>query len=99
MENKVLILASNGNIPPSTLLLVGRVPAFQAGCREFESRLPLLFFNRLFAGAWQAASEEASSEGTRTRRFVFLTEGVQRTPASFCGKHLPHVLGQPAFEW
>src|SRR5713101_370026 len=34
---------------------VGRVPAFQAGCRGFESRLPLPFVHRLFAGRSEAA--------------------------------------------
>src|SRR5579883_2913929 len=33
---------------------VGRVPAFQAGCRGFESRLPLFSVNRLSEAAFQA---------------------------------------------
>ena len=75
------------------------VPAFQAGCRGFEPRLPLFSMNRLSESAWQAASQKASGERNRRRRFVCSSSGVQRTPASFCGKDLPHVLGQPAFGW
>src|SRR3989440_6933440 len=41
---------------------VGRVPAFQAGCRGFESRLPLFHLNRLFTGSLEAASWQASGE-------------------------------------
>src|SRR6266568_3408012 len=40
----------------------GRVPAFQADCRGFESRLPLHALNRLFTGSRQAASWQASGE-------------------------------------
>src|SRR2546429_1036761 len=39
-----------------------RVPAFQAGCRGFEPRLPLQALNRLFTGSLQAASWQASGE-------------------------------------
>ena len=40
----------------------GRVPAFQAGCRGFESRLPLFSLNRLFTGSPEAASWQASGD-------------------------------------
>src|SRR6266566_6519603 len=36
-----------------------RPSAFQAGCRGFESRLPLSSLNRLFTGSPQAASWQA----------------------------------------
>jgi hypothetical protein len=39
-----------------------RVPAFQAGCREFEPRLPLFARDRCFHKAFQAALREASSD-------------------------------------
>jgi hypothetical protein len=37
-------------------------PAFQAGCRGFESRLPLFFYSRCSQSASQAGSQEASSD-------------------------------------
>jgi len=38
------------------------VPAFQAGCRGFESRLPLPNVHRLFAGWFHARWEQPGSE-------------------------------------
>jgi hypothetical protein len=37
-------------------------PAFQAGCRGFESRLPLQHMNRLFTGSLEGASWQASGD-------------------------------------
>ena len=39
-----------------------REPAFQAGCREFESRLPLLLQNRCSQKASQADARKASCD-------------------------------------
>ncbi len=63
--------------------LSGRVPAFQAGCREFESRLPLFPFNRRSQPASQAPLEQATCESISRWRFCFVSKGVQRTPAFF----------------
>ena len=56
-------------------------PAFQAGCREFESRLPLFLLIRRSQPASQAPLEQATYESISGRRFCFMPKGVQRTPA------------------
>ena len=42
--------------------VIVRTPAFQAGCRGFEPRLPLQKMNRLFTGSPEAASWQASGD-------------------------------------
>src|SRR5205085_12424690 len=49
-----------------------RHPAFQAGCRGFEPRLPLSSLNRLFTGALQAASWQASGERVSKQAVLWL---------------------------
>ena len=54
----------NRPVRPMQTILAGflYVPAFQAGCREFESRLPLFSMDRCSQSAPQAVSEEANSD-------------------------------------
>src|SRR5437879_6026353 len=59
----------------------GRVPAFQAGCRGFESRLPLHALNRLFTGLLQAASWQASGERVSKQAVLCC---VKRCAATSC---------------
>src|SRR5205807_10354129 len=49
-----------------------RLSAFQAGCRGFESRLPLQALNRLFTGSLQAASWQASGERASKQAVLWL---------------------------
>ena len=87
-----IVAAMNSRVEPldKKRAAIVRVPAFQAGCREFEPRLPLYARDRCSYKASQAASEEASSDVLRERRFCFLEKSLQRTPAFvFLGKHLP----------
>src|SRR6266700_7961332 len=52
-----------------------RPPAFQAGCRGFESRLPLQHMNRLFTGSLQAASWQASGDRESKEAVLLLMRG------------------------
>jgi hypothetical protein len=61
----------------------GRVPAFQAGCRGFEPRLPLSCIDRLCASRSQAAWEQPGSDTAGEEAVLFCSKGVQRHPASF----------------
>ena len=71
------------------------VPAFQAGCRGFEPRLPLFVVDRSFRSRSEAASREASGEEARRERsFVWRNRG-QRQPVLFLGNSLPPGGEQP----
>src|SRR5258708_16639494 len=48
-----------------------RVPAFQAGCRGFEPRLPLFSINRLCASDSRAFGEQPSGERTSKEAVLY----------------------------
>ena len=54
-----------------------RIPAFQAGCRGFEPRLPLQRIHRLFAGRSEAAWWQPGSDQTGKGRCFSVSKGVQ----------------------
>ena len=64
-----------------------RHPAFQAGCRGFEPRLPLHAVNRLCVSASGASWWQPNGEGESERRFCYTQKGVQRHSASSCARH------------
>jgi len=61
--------------------LIRRHPAFQAGCRGFESRLPLPSIDRLCAGRSQADWEQPGGD-TVSKEAVFLW--AKRRAATSC---------------
>ena len=64
-----------------------RKRAFQAGCRGFESRLPLFPLNRLSASASHASLRQPSDDSNSKRQFCFFANGVHQHPASHIGTH------------
>ena len=67
-------------------------PAFQAGCREFESRLPLFSLDRLSASASEARSRQPGDDKSSKRLFWFLAKSAHRHPAYHFGTH-PAFMG------
>src|SRR5260370_31301048 len=68
------------------LAAILRPSAFQAGCRGFESRLPLHTRNRLSTGPSQASWRQPNGVGKARRRFCFW---VKRPSTKAC---LPGVV-------
>ena len=64
---------------------VGRVPAFQAGCRGFESRLPLSSVHRLFAGTSNARWEQPGGEEESKQTMFYYAKW--RAATSCLAKH------------
>src|SRR2546429_5258403 len=73
---------------------VGRVPAFQAGCRGFESRLPLLIVHRLFAGTSNARWEQPGSEEVSKQAMFYYAK--RRAATSCLAKHATSCLHECA---
>src|SRR5712691_1189238 len=69
-------------------------PAFQAGCRGFEPRLPLSSVHRLFAGTSNARWEQPGSEEESKQAMFYYAK--RRAATSCLAKHVTSCLHECA---